>query len=103
MFLRDTLQKGIANNYCKFSSQLEDARIICAKLESVSYFGLLKVMPTKGDTIHFCFLHPFIEEYLAALHLAGQKKEAQLDFIKLCAESNMRQYLHTFGAFILAQ
>ena len=79
--------------------QSEDARIFSTELESISYFGLLKVMPTKGDTMHFCFLHPFIEEYLAALHLARQKKEAQLDFIKLCAENNMCQHLTHFWRF----
>ncbi len=87
------------HNY-KFFSQSKVARIFkfSIELESISYFGLLKVMPTKGDTMHFCFLHPLIEEYLAVLHLARQKTEVQLDFIKLCTE-NMCQHLTHFWRF----
>ena len=38
--------------------------------------GLFQSYADKGDTIiiHFCLLHYFIEECLAALHLARQKK-----------------------------
>jgi GTPase SAR1 family protein len=87
------------HNSYKFFSQSEATMIISTELDSISYFGLLKIMPTKGDTMHFSFLHPFIEEYLAALHLARLTKEAQLDFIKLCAESSMCQHLTHFWRF----
>ena len=97
---RNISERHIAEGHdYKFFSQSEVARIFSTELESFSYFGLLKVMPTKGDTMRFCFLHPFIEEYLAALHMARQKQEAQLDFIKLCAENNMCQHFTHFWRF----
>jgi hypothetical protein len=53
-------------------------------LERVSYFGLLKSIPKRGDThFYFEFLHPAIEEYLAALHLVRQNEAVQLHFMEL--------------------
>ena len=95
---RNISERYIAEG-CKFFSPSEVATVSFKELENISYFGLLKVMPTKGDAMHFYFLHPFIEEYLAVLHLARQKKEAQLDFIKLCKKNNMCQYLTHFWRF----
>jgi GTPase SAR1 family protein len=94
------IERYVAEEH-KFTSRLE---VVSTKLDSISYFGLLKFAPTKendASTMQICFLHPFIEEYLAALHLARQKKEAQLDFIRLCTEKNMCQHLAHFWRFYL--
>jgi GTPase SAR1 family protein len=97
---RNIIERYVAEGH-KFTSQLEVAEIDSAKLDSISYFGLPKFTPTKGDdtSMQIWFLHPAIEEYLAALHLAKQKKEVQLDFIKLCTENNMCQHLTLFWRF----
>ena len=82
----------------EFFSQLEAATFSSTELEMVSYFGFLKSIPKTGDGTCFCFLHPTIEEYLAALHLARQKEEIQLGFIELCTK-NMFQHLTHFWRF----
>ena len=42
------------------------------------HFGLTKPIAETGSS---SFIHPYFEEYLAAMHLAKQPKEAQLKFI----------------------
>ena len=97
---RNISERCVAGGHIyKFFTQSEVARISSTELKNISYFGLLKVMLTRGDTMHFCFLHQFIEEYLAALHLARQKENVQLDFIKLCTENNMCRHLTHFWRF----
>ena len=91
------IQRNIEKG-CKSFSQLEAITYLSTELESVLYFGLLKSMPIGGDPIQFCFLHPSIKEYLAALHLARQKEATQLGFIKLCTE-NMCKCLTYFWRF----
>ena len=59
-----------------------DAAFTSSKLKEISYFGLIKPIAETGDTLSFSFIHPRIEEYLAALHLAKQPKEAQLKFMR---------------------
>ena len=71
--------------------QLEVARFLSTELQSISYFGFLKSISKTGDSTCFCFLHPAIEEYLAAIHLVTQKEEVQLHFIGSCAK-NPTQY-----------
>ena len=71
-----------------FFSQLEAAMFVSTELESVSYFGFLKSMSQTG------FIHPAIEEYLAALHLARQKEEVQLRFIELCTKNVLQHHTH---------
>ena len=53
-----------------------------SELKKISYFGLIKPQPESGNTLSFSFLHPCIEEYLAALHLAKQPLEAQFGFMR---------------------
>ena len=91
------IQRNIEKG-CESFSQLEAATYSSTELESILYFGFHKSIPMGGDPFQFCFLHPFIEEYLAALHLARQKEAVQLGFIKLCTE-NMCQYLTYFWRF----
>lgn len=95
---RNIIERHITEGH-KLISELEVARIFSTELESVSYCGLLKLMPAKEDMVRFFFLHPFIEEYLAASHLARQTKESQLDFIKLCTENNMCRHHTHFWRF----
>ena len=53
------------------------------ELKKISYFGLIKPMTeNRSDILSFSFLHPYFEEYLAALHLAKQPQEAQLKFMR---------------------
>ena len=47
----------------------------------ISHFGLTKPIAETGDTPSSPFIHPCFEEYLAALHLSKQPKEAQVKFM----------------------
>ena len=65
-------------------SQSADATVFTSEqseLKMISYFGLIKPL-SESDDLSFSFLHPCFEEYLAALHLAKQPQEAQLEFIQ---------------------
>ena len=48
----------------------------------ISYFGLTKSIAETEDTLLPPFVHPNLEEYLAALHLAKQAQEVQNKFMR---------------------
>ena len=48
----------------------------------ILHFGLTKPIAETGDTLSPSFVHPNLEEYLAALHLAKQAEEVQNKFIR---------------------
>ena len=52
--------------------------VTSSNLKKISHFGLTK---PRAETRSFSFIHPYFEEFLAALHLAKQPQEAQLKFI----------------------
>ena len=56
--------------------------LMSSNLKKISHFGLTKPIPETGDTLSSPFVHPCFEEYLAALYLAKQPKEAQLKFLR---------------------
>ena len=75
--------------YCHTGlSKSETTSFLSSELQKISRFGLVKSVSETGDRIHFNFLHPTIEEYLAALHLTRQYPIVQFNFIKLCARMN---------------
>ena len=80
----DLAFRKIKKGHAPFT-RLEANKFLSTELEQVSYFGLLKSisMPKRGDVhFYFEFLHPAIEEYLAALHLGRQNEAVQLHFIE---------------------
>ena len=72
------------------------------ELKKVSYFGLIKPMAESGlDSLSFSFLHPHLEEYLAALHLAKQPQEAQLKFMReFVADAEYKTTINFWHFFI---
>ena len=75
--------RNIEKGHDTFSQS--DATVLTSEsseLKKISYFGLIKPQPESGNTLSFSFLHPCIEEYLAALHLAKQPQEVQFGFMQ---------------------
>ena len=75
--------RNIEKGHDAFSQS--DATVLTSEsseLKKISYFGLIKSQPESGNTLSFSFLHPCIEEYLAALHLAKQPQEVQFGFMQ---------------------
>ena len=72
------------------------------ELKKISYFGLIKPITESGsDVLSFSFLHPYFEEYLAALHLAKQPQEAQLKFMReLVADAECKITINFWHFFI---
>ena len=72
------------------------------ELKKISYFGLIKPMIENGsDSLSFSFLHPYFEEYFAALHLAKQPQEAQLKFMReLVADAECKTTINFWHFFI---
>jgi Ran GTPase-activating protein (RanGAP) involved in mRNA processing and transport len=61
-----------------------DKRILC--------FGLLQPVESIGFGISFHFLHLTFQEYLAALHLARQSPDKQLDFFQSHKSKSRHEY-----------
>ena len=98
-FLCELAFRNIEKCHTAFSRS-EVTSILSSELEMVSYFSLLKSVPEIGDNVVFSFLHPIVEKYLAALHLARQPPGTQLKFIGLCAR--MDHLSTTFWRFFLS-
>ena len=65
--------RNIEKDHSAFSSS--DSTLTSS---NISHLGLTKPRAETGDTLSSPFVHPRFEEYLAALHLAKQPKEAQI-------------------------
>ena len=83
---------------------LSDVAFTSSKLNEISCFGLTKPIAESEDTPSFSFIHPCFEEYLAALHLAKQPKEAQLKFMHelVANEEDKNEMAITFWHFFVS-
>lgn len=83
------------------NQQSEASNILSSQVEMVSSFGFLKPLSKSEDGgFLFSFLHPTLEEYLAAQHLSRQSQATQLKFIQSCVKQSGRN-LTNFWRFFL--
>ena len=79
----------------------DSAPFLSSDIKKLLCFGLIKQVSESGDV---SFIHPALEQYLAALHLARQPQEVQLQFIeqsKMVYAKNCCQFHDFFWRFFL--